>query len=253
MDQTSPNQISPLDHNLALSQSRKYSFSVREITEGELEEVCRIAAQAFLDDAITNFFAGLEEFPNSLSTPGGLRIHHIYSFVVKSCFYIGGRVVVVTASDATTLAKNKSGEKIAGVACWAPPGKRMNVFNIPLTIRCGGLKVLKEVGMSGFKRIILEFMSLTEKTHSKTFRNSLYPGSEVRRKQEKLTPNDAWYLALVMTVKEFEGNGCLSLLMREAYGHAHSLGSTAPFMLESSTPRSRDRYGHLGFEAAPED
>jgi hypothetical protein len=48
--------------------------------------------------------------------------------------------------------------------------------------------------------------------------------------------------------------GCLSFLMREAYANSAKSagpgGSIPPFILESSSPKSRDRYKHLGFEVS---
>ncbi|KAK7440791.1 hypothetical protein VKT23_016868 [Stygiomarasmius scandens] len=239
----------------------KQTFNVREITEDELEKVCWVVSKAFLDDRVASFCGGFTEYPKTRLSPEGMKVHHMYSFIVKSCFYSGGRIVVATAtSESTTVkgqrpgtppsdsAKQKGEEVITAVICWEPPSKRVNIWNVPLTIRSGGLHVLKGSGISGFMRI-LDFMSLTEKTHKGAFKDSKHL-KKVGNKTRKMTPDDAWYLMMVMTVKEFEGQGCLSLLVREGYSYAQSVASAeqVPFILESSSVRSRDRYAHLGFE-----
>jgi len=165
-----------------------------------------------------------------------MKVHHMYSFIVKSCFYSGGRIVVATTTSESAAvkgkrpdtppdsAKQKGEEVITAVICWGPPNKRVNIWNVPLTIRSGGLNVLKGSGFSGFMVLysfmfysfaslsrlqrILDFMGLTEKTHKCAFKDSKHV-KKVGNKTRKMTPDDAWYLMMVMTVKEFEGQGIL--------------------------------------------
>ncbi|KAF5328007.1 hypothetical protein D9758_006432 [Tetrapyrgos nigripes] len=210
--------------------------------------------------------------PSTRSTSDGMKVHHIFAFLVKSCFYFGGRVVVATVPSSSPSLPLKrsvtpqpgskeeeekekdSKEVIAGVACWLPPGKRINIWNLPVTAKCGVFKILRKAGFGGFNRIVLQYMDQEEKTHAAAFRDRARKSSPDSSSSGKksLKPDDAWYLSMVMTVKEFEGQGCLSLLMREGYAHAAktaaSGGSVPPFILESSSPRSRDRYIHLGYE-----
>ncbi|KAK7449188.1 hypothetical protein VKT23_013334 [Stygiomarasmius scandens] len=237
--------------NHSTSQSKaKPNFTLREITEEELDKVCWIVSKEFLDDPIASFCFEFEEYPKTRSSSEGMQIHHLFSCVAKSCFYSGGRIVVATTSEPPATqghrpstpppsdsARQKGEEVIAAVACWEPPNRRMNPWNILSIIRSGALKVLKGSGVGAVMRV-LNYMSLSEKTHQRAFENS------------NTTPKDAWYLALAMTAKEYQGQGCLSLLVREAYSHARTVSpnKVVPFILESSTPRSRDRYIHLGFE-----
>jgi len=89
-----------------------------------------------------------------------MQIHHLFSCVAKSCFYSGGRIVVATTSEPPATqghrpstpppsdpARQKGEEVIAAVACWEPPNRRMNPWNILSIIRSGALKVLKGSGV----------------------------------------------------------------------------------------------------------
>ncbi|KAF5366730.1 hypothetical protein D9758_006436 [Tetrapyrgos nigripes] len=275
--------------------NRTNKFTIREIIEDELEKVSWIASKAFLDDRVGNFIWGFEKSPTTRSTPDGMKVYSFYAFVIKSCFYLG-RVVVATvpssslpSSSSSPMAKRSTtpppgsgsraseedGEKeeiIAAVACWLPPGKRINIWNLPMMIKCGVLKVSRRTGVGEFnvsERIVLQFMDQVDKTHKGAFRdrakkssasldtgvggsNTASTGSKASTSVKPVKSNDAWYLLMVMTVKEFEGQGCLSLLMREGYANAAKIagsgGSVPPFILESSSSRSRDRYMHLGYE-----
>jgi GNAT superfamily N-acetyltransferase len=56
--------------------------------------------------------------------------------------------------------------------------------------------------------------------------------------------DDTWHLNMVMTHPDYQGRGCLSMIVREQYKFAPD----ATFTLEASSPKSRNQYAHLGFE-----
>ncbi|KAF5368608.1 hypothetical protein D9758_002200 [Tetrapyrgos nigripes] len=169
-------------------------------------------------------------------------------FMLKTALLSGGRVVVATTMErelSDEKSKLKNGATIAGIAYWWPPRKRLPAYNIPLLLRCGVWKALKGWGLTVVKRAGIEYSGLNEKTHGTAFRD--YNKKHNGEGKKALKPDDSWYLNMVMTVKEFEGQGVLSKLIRECYEHARKT-KLAPFTLEASSERSRDRYAHLGFE-----
>ncbi|KAK7456495.1 hypothetical protein VKT23_010745 [Stygiomarasmius scandens] len=191
----------------------RLTYTTREVSMDEVDTVSWVLSKGFLDDRVMNYFGGVEASPTTRESREGMTIYLFYRFLLKVALSQGGRLVVATTKEKELddpRSKLKNGETIAGIACWYPPHKRLPVFNIPLMLRCGIWKVLKRWGVQGLRRAAVQYSDLTEKTHAGTFkaRAKAQKGKGVKA----LTPEDAWYLQVVMTVKEFEGQGvCLVL------------------------------------------
>jgi len=63
-----------------------------------------------------------------------------YSFLMKVCFSIAGRITVVVEPKES---------KIVACALWLPPKRRLSVWMIGTLIRAGVLPVLKQWGLTG--------------------------------------------------------------------------------------------------------
>ncbi|KAF9022624.1 hypothetical protein BDZ89DRAFT_1137249 [Hymenopellis radicata] len=117
-------------------------------------------------------------------------------------------------------------ERIAASAIWRPPiTAEHKPPSMVAALRLGLIPVLAAWGYGALKRI-------TELIHASE--SSLDKGFEARQLQG--TPDDAY----------FQGKGFMSKLIREAFGHTPD----AIFTLESTTPYSRGRYEHFGFQAS---
>ncbi|KAF5366708.1 hypothetical protein D9758_006446 [Tetrapyrgos nigripes] len=268
--------------------SATLNCNTQEIGLDDLDVAAWVLSKAFLDDRSVAYYGDCEAYPTTRESPNGMKIYFFFRMIMKAALLKGGRVVVATTTTPDTIAgtkckdrelrpspeqggdkrinlesdertKLKNGETIVGVACWWPPHKRLPVHNLPLMLRCGAWRYLKGWGLTGFKRTAIEYSGLSERTHAAAFEshakkdkdNAYAEGNGKGKKAKALKPHDCWYLNIVMTVKEFEGQGVLSGLIREAYKHAQNT-NLAPFILEAMTERSRDRYTHLGFEVEPD-
>ncbi|THU91450.1 hypothetical protein K435DRAFT_841036 [Dendrothele bispora CBS 962.96] len=249
---SNPTAASPTEEVQKKEEKKRLTYTVREVSSSDPDDVDTVSwvlSKAFLDDRVMNYFGGLKVCPTTREDPKGRTIYLFYKFLITAALTQGGRLTVATTTEkeipSDPRSKLKNGETIAGVSCWYPPHKRLPVFNVPLMLRCGIWKVLKRWGVRGLMRSAVEYSGLTEKTHKATFKTHAKSQKESRVKG--LTPEDAWYLQVVMTVKEFEGQGVLSLLVRDAYQHSKKT-IPGPFILEATSERSRDRYEHLGYK-----
>ncbi|KAJ4471620.1 hypothetical protein J3R30DRAFT_3450115 [Lentinula aciculospora] len=212
------------------------NFLVREARSdsNELDNIAWGAAEAFLDDVMMNYFAGLIEIPTSVSTAAGFELYQFYCVVFKSCMLSRGRVIVVESLPEESE-KNGVKNNIAAAAAWYGPKEDLRIIAV---IRAGVLKVLRNYGLRCINR-----MGDLGKITQAAFRRSL--------KQRALTEDDVWYLQCIFTAKRFEGQGLMSALVREGFNYASKCspsGSVPPIILESTSKKSRPRYLHLGFE-----
>jgi len=118
---------------------------------------------------------------------------------------------------------------------WLKPGADINPS--PLTIfRVSPWKSIRSWGLGVFKKTMFDFTPKADKMHDRAF---------AERGMKRL---DSWHLLEIAIDPAYEGKGYCSLLMRDGFQRA----SGKPIYLESTTPRSRDIYAHLGFEVDKE-
>jgi len=171
---------------------------------------------------------------------------------VKMAKILGIIVVVVEKAEGGggENIMRETEERIVGGALWLPPGTSINPS--PLTfVRTspwkaiwgwvlGGLKVRASLDMprryscrkSYVQRMSLDYAPKTEKTIHQAF---------AARKLKQL---ESWHLFEIAIDPTCEGKGYASMLLRDGFKRA----SGKPVHVESSTPRSRDIYAHMGFE-----
>ncbi|KAJ3980734.1 hypothetical protein F5890DRAFT_1539895 [Lentinula detonsa] len=215
-----------------------HNFLVREASSHstEIENIAWLAAEAFLDDMVINYFSGSTEIPTSVSTMIGFKLYQFYCVMFKACMLSRGRVIVVESLPEESN-KNEANNKnnIAAAAAWYGPQQDVRVI---AALRAGVLTPLRNYGPRLLKRIG-EFNRATHATFTRAFN------------KRALRRENAWYLQCIFTAKQFEGQGLMSALVREGFNHALKCspsGLVPPVILESSSGRSRSRYLHLGFE-----
>ncbi|KAF9019622.1 hypothetical protein BDZ89DRAFT_310482 [Hymenopellis radicata] len=209
---------------------------VRVATRDELEELVYMNQRAFYRSPPQTFFSGVttplktdkSDFKRQNKQRKFLR------FLFRRSWSYGARVTVVVIPPATENEK----ERIAASAIWRPPiTAEHKPPSMVAALRLGLIPVLAAWGYGALKRI-------TELIHASE--SSLDKGFEAR--QLHGTPDDAWYLQLMCVDPDFQGKGFMSKLIREAFGHTPD----AIFTLESTTPYSRGRYEHFGFQVVEE-
>ncbi|KAF8890738.1 hypothetical protein BD779DRAFT_1799447 [Infundibulicybe gibba] len=216
--------------------SPRTSASVREAKPSEFAAVAQLARKAFVHDPVFNYFGGVKELiPDDVDTPEGDNLHRFVSFMVQWHSLSGGRITVVVINDEVP-AEGSGGvrEKIVCAGLWSPPNKRPALRQIPRLFHRGTIGVLRGWGLSGLNRVWLECSA------SHAIIAAGYKAKGVK------TPDASWCLQMVMTDPSYEGQGMMSMLMREAFAHAEP---GTPFVLEATSIHSRDRYEHMGYES----
>ncbi|EJU00912.1 hypothetical protein DACRYDRAFT_22765 [Dacryopinax primogenitus] len=113
---------------------------------------------------------------------------------------------------------------------WLPADR--DVGSTWLALRSGLWKSWFRWGWTGIQRMDYQYTPRCEKV----FRQEM--------ERRGLEMKDAWYLVNICVDPAEQGRGYTSLLMSAA----NSRWPEKPMLLESSTPKSRDVYLHLGFE-----
>ncbi|KAI0044752.1 hypothetical protein FA95DRAFT_1496603 [Auriscalpium vulgare] len=145
------------------------------------------------------------------------------------CFATGFvTVVTVPAKDGEG---EGAGERIVGGALWLQPGQKMEP-SLTTFVRISPWKAIWSWGLSALSRLFLKYTPTIEKTLDKAF------GA---RGVDRL---DSWHLFEIAVDPDWEGQGLCSLLVRDGFARA----TPKPIHLEATTPKSRDRYLHFGFE-----
>ncbi|KAF8993275.1 hypothetical protein BDQ17DRAFT_1546102 [Cyathus striatus] len=167
--------------------------------------------RAFIVDPIQNYFARLDKLvtSNLQNSTHCRNLERFFSFMVNLCWMSGARITVVVSPQVDPQ-KSSSEERIVSCCIWRLP-KQPTKDDILTLVRAGLLPV--------------------------------FWGWGPRSGQREGTADDHWYLQLAGTEPEYQGQGMLSLLMREAFAHAPS----SIFTLEASTTTSKDKYSHFGF------
>lgn len=60
----------------------------------------------------------------------------------------------------------------------------------------------------------------------------------------KESVDDTWWLGMVFTHPDFQGQGCLSLIMKDQF----AVDTTSTYTVEASTEKSSNQYARYGFE-----
>ncbi|EIN14430.1 hypothetical protein PUNSTDRAFT_49220 [Punctularia strigosozonata HHB-11173 SS5] len=205
---------------------------VRLATEGDVAEMALIARRAFMTDPEFNYFGGLREPPFD---PAGRRCHHLeefFRFLIKASYRLNGRLTVVVVS-------HDASEAIASFTLWQPPGKRLSLLSIWTLLRSGVVSGIRGWGMSGVKRVGIEYGNKCEVALEEAFKS----------KAGRASHKSSWYLLLACTDPQMQGKGYMSLLMKDIFGFT---GAASTYTLEATTPKSRDQYAHFGFEVVKE-
>ncbi|KAJ7927895.1 hypothetical protein B0H13DRAFT_2653321 [Mycena leptocephala] len=205
---------------------------VRTATLEDLDEIAAMKQRAFISSPVQTFFSGAKA-PLTIHPKDAKRRAHqtkYIEFVLRKSWSLGLRITVVAVPATDGPAR------IAGAAIWLPPGHRKPPSLIS-SLRMGLLSVWMNWGIGVMARI----SDLTQ-----PIKHALSDGY-VERKLPG-TPENSWCLQLVGVDPEFQGQGYLSMLLREAFEHAPN----AVFTLVANTPHARDVYKHFGFEVIRE-
>ncbi|KAF9529873.1 hypothetical protein CPB83DRAFT_893106 [Crepidotus variabilis] len=231
------------------SHSAEVKPYVRMATLEEAETLSAIAGRSFIHDPVFNYFNQIDHLLDPTVDEKEVEERRVwFSFLTKACFLVGGRVTVVVDPN--------ENDKIVSAALWLPPKKRLAVWMVPTLFRAGVIPVLKNWGLTGLlvrdfpmaylgdctevenlfheQRIVLDYQDTAEKTMETCFKKTKKIGSA----------HNAWYLQLTFTDPDYYGKGFMSMLVREAFDHTPE----ATFVLEATTPKSRNMYAHLGFQ-----
>jgi len=138
-----------------------------------------------------------------------------FQFLFKAGFLVGGRITVMVDPEKRD---SNQGDKIIVCALWLPPNSRLAIWKVPTMIKAGVIPVLKRWGLTGLlvrvsiirtssilhnatQRIAFEYQAICESSMHKLF----------KRKGIKRSPDGAWYLQMIFTDPEYQGNGNYSL------------------------------------------
>ncbi|TFY70252.1 hypothetical protein EVG20_g2761 [Dentipellis fragilis] len=218
----------------ALAPAKAY---VRLARKDELNDLADMARRAFISDPIYNYSGNLKEpLSNDTNTSKRRTLQKFQRLLIGSSMAIGARTTVVAVPVASEGSEtNRGKEELAAVCIWSPEGKHLDTSHPFTLLRNGFLGILTGWGITGLKRIALEYSNSCDKAWK-----------EIRKSEDFKADatNGEWYVQMVCTAPEHQGKGYLSLIMREMFEYAPNQVLT----LDASTPKSRDRYAHLGFE-----
>jgi len=215
----------------------EFSTLVRIARKDEYQKIALFACRAFIHDPVFNFFGSVRELmdPN-VDTRARQDLLTFIVFLINACQVIGGRitVVVVNSQPGSGSESMSKSERIVSAALWYPPNKRLAVWKVFTLVQSGVFSTLRRWGLTGLMRIAFEYMDSSHAAMKKVYKaNGIDKSSDA-----------SWYLQLIMTDPDFENQGMMSLLVREAFSHSPSTN----FTLEATTIKSKDRYTHLGFD-----
>ncbi|KAK7049969.1 hypothetical protein VNI00_005400 [Paramarasmius palmivorus] len=211
---------------------------VRVAEPRDYPEAIRVLTRAFSRDPSMNWFGGVKQMvpaykdQHNYDTHTGYtkrtlrNLHTFQSILVRSAILQGGFLTLAIVPDGDS-------ERIAGVTIWLKPGQSWD-FPLSVSLRAGGLKVLRGWGLNGLKRLTLEFTPTVNRSLDKSF------------KLRSLDRLDSWHLLSTVVDPAHEGKGLCSLMVKDGFTRASRTGK--PIHLEATTPRSRDIYAHFGFE-----
>ncbi|ETW83515.1 hypothetical protein HETIRDRAFT_417404 [Heterobasidion irregulare TC 32-1] len=209
---------------------------VRTADPNELPTLARLLRRAFINDPMMNYIANLEEpLSNDTETPGRRNLEDFQRMVLTAAMYSGGRITVVVIPKLSDDDATVYQDKIVAVAIWMPPHIRIGLNHPWTLLRSGLLRTVWRSGWTGARRAGFEYPNQVEKVFTEIY----------KRRGPNETEHDAWYLQIIATDPEEQGKGYMSRLVREAFAHAPD---DVTFVLEATTPKSRDQYAHLGFQ-----
>ncbi|KJA24952.1 hypothetical protein HYPSUDRAFT_135573 [Hypholoma sublateritium FD-334 SS-4] len=213
------------------SPSERPKPHIRLAIPEDAEAIADVFGLAFSNDPVMNYLGNVKKvLDEQIDELKHKNTRQFYLFVVKGCFLVGGRITVVVVPDGPDA---NSGKIVAG-CLWLPPSKRLSIWMIPTILRAGALGVIKRWGLRGLWRITVDYQGTTESKMEHAF----------RERGVKVPLSQTWYLQAVATHPDYQGQGIMSLMVREAFEHAPH----AMYILEGTTAKSRDQYIHLGFE-----
>ncbi|KAF8993277.1 hypothetical protein BDQ17DRAFT_1431781 [Cyathus striatus] len=214
-----------------MSQTSLHPY-VRLARRDELKYIAKMMQRAFISDPSLNYLAGLNKPLTSKPRDYCRRrnLEKYFNYTLKQCWLSKSRITVVVIPQDPQ--KPSSGEKIISCSVWAPP-KQSNTHGILSCIRSGLISVVCGWGLGLFKRV----NALVD-----TIEEAFYTGLDMLG-MKSTASEEYWYLQLVGTEPEYQGQGMFSLLMREAFTYSPSF----VFALDASTTSARDKYAHLGF------
>lgn len=206
---------------------------VRLATPADYDSILDIGVAAFAHDPIMLFWGSVKRLDPDTDTGLSLKdaksLRSFISFVMRSCVSRKGRVLVVVKPAAESLK-----EEIASAVFWFPPGKRLGQHQLIRAYLDGGLDVIMNWGLGFLSRTGSQYMDPVHKIFEKSFKD----------RKVKRSPDDTWYMGMVFTHPRFQGQGCLSLLMKEQLQH----DPTSTYIVEGTTEKSSNQYARYGFE-----
>ncbi|KDR82723.1 hypothetical protein GALMADRAFT_238226 [Galerina marginata CBS 339.88] len=224
---------------------------VRIAEPHEYSEAAWILTRGFAQDPCMNWFGSVKtmipayrDIPDYDAHPAAakraLKNLHIFQTALTQATILSGGFITVAVipnsnEDATQEAGTASGaapgEIIAGATLWLRPGQPLD-FPLSTIIRSGIWRVLRGWGLTGVKRVLLDFSPQVEKTLEKGF------------KARNLDRLDSWHLLEMSVDPQYQDKGLGSLMMKDGFERT----SPKPVHLEATTAKSRDIYAHYGFE-----
>ncbi|KAJ7278293.1 hypothetical protein C8J57DRAFT_1306389 [Mycena rebaudengoi] len=218
-----------------MSESVVPSASVRIATVADLDELATMNQRAFIESPPQTYFSGANAPLTTDKKDAKRRADQtkFLKFLIRRSWSLGARITVVVVPT------GKDGdEKIIGSTIWRPPingnSKSPSMLS---SLRMGMFSVLVSWGVGAIARIS-DLIQSSEHVLSDGYKGRKLAG----------TPDDSWYLQLAGVDPEFQGKGCMTILLQEAFKNAPD----ATFTLEATTPRSREVYKHFGFEVVNE-
>ncbi|TBU42596.1 hypothetical protein BD309DRAFT_895989 [Dichomitus squalens] len=221
-----------------MSDPRKHSKAhVRAAVPSEMDDVARVLTRAFVNDPAMNWYGCVRELVKDLDRPTPSErktIRNLNWFQIaltRATLLVGGFIDVVVVPSESDVRE----ENIVAVGIWLPPGETLDLP--PMTfLRAGLLKVVWGWGLTGVKRMVLDFTPAVERALETAFK---------ARGRDRL---DSWYLFEMVVDPAHQGKGYASMLMEAGFQRT----TPKPVHLEATKASTRDIYAHFGFEVNEE-
>ncbi|KAI1781783.1 hypothetical protein LXA43DRAFT_612860 [Ganoderma leucocontextum] len=222
-----------------LDSGRHPEAHVRDAHPTELADVTRVLTRAFVNDPAMNWYGCVTELVKDLDNPTPSEhktirnLNWFQTAAVTAAFLVGGFVDVVVVPGPS--GSQGSGEEIVAVGIWFPPGATLDLPPMKF-LRAGLLKVIRGWGLTGAKRMLLDFTPAVERALEKSF------------KARGLNRMDSWYLFEMVVDPVHQGKGYATMLMEAGFRRT----TPKPVHLEATKANTRDIYAHFGFEVDEE-
>ncbi|KAF8970636.1 hypothetical protein BDZ97DRAFT_1948750 [Flammula alnicola] len=197
---------------------------IRAARPRDFERISDVGVLSLIDDPLLTYFG--------CTTSVSLKSY--IQFILHSSWQVGGVIDMVCVPS--TDPEDDEGEKIAAVAIWLPPSKRVTAWNMYTLIRSGILSITQSLGVQGIMRMVWEYPRIAEE--------SWRQGHFCLQEGPQWSHNDTWCCKLAFTAPAYQRQGMMSKMVRERIAKAPE----SCFTLEATSSKTQAYFQHFDFE-----